>query len=215
MRLAMTSAGAVGFALMLSTLWLLRSAGHVHACSCVDPHPPSEALERAAAVFAGRVVSVREFSDPSQGGVWSTADPTTVGFKVSAVWKGPAYETMYVATPRSGMSCGFTFVEGKEYIVYAQHTALGGEDSVFELLNKHAVDGYTVSLCSRTALLQQAEADQDALGMSRTPATDTGGQVPKTQEIRSVAALWLVILAVASTVLATGGMVAYARVRRR
>ena len=66
----------------------------------------------------------------------------------------------------TGGSCGFTFVEGEEYIVY-------GHDS------NYADGGYTVGICSRTALLGQAQADIDALGEGNAPQAGTGGPAPE------------------------------------
>ena len=85
------------------------------------------------------------------------------------MWKGVVYEEMYVTTPPTGGSCGFAFEEGEEYIVYAHDSASGD-------------GGYTVSICSRTALLRQAQADIDALGKGDAPRAGTGGPVPE-QEV--------------------------------
>ena len=90
-------------------------------------------------------------------------DPTTVGFEVSTVWKGPSYATAYLTTARSEASCGFTFDEGEEYIVYSR-------------------DGSTVSLCSRTALLENAEAELNELGEGHKPQPGTKGPMPGTPE---------------------------------
>ena len=64
------------------------------------------------------------------------------------------------------LSSRFTFVEGEEYIVY-------GHDS------NYADGGYTVGICSRTALLGQAQADIDALGEGNAPQAGTGGPAPE------------------------------------
>ncbi len=80
----------------------------------------------------------------------SSADPATVEFAVNKVWKGPLRYTTSFTTARSEASCGFTFVEGKEYIVYSR-------------------DGKTVSLCSRTTLITDAQEDLDALGEGNPP----------------------------------------------
>ena len=76
------------------------------------PSSPSEELEKSAAVFAGRVVSVRHSYDPDAVS-HSPEDRTTVRFEVSTVWKGAVNESMYVTTPPTGGSCGFTFIEGE------------------------------------------------------------------------------------------------------
>ena len=158
----------VSFVLLLNLLWLLGNAGQVHACKCVVPGSPSEELAKSSTVFAGRAVLIQHTYDPSAA-TFSPEDRTTIGFIVSAVWKGVVYEKMYITTPPTGGSCGFTFEEGEEYIVYAHDSASGD-------------GGYTVSICSRTALLRQAQADIDALGEGDAPRAGTGGPVPE-QEV--------------------------------
>ena len=114
-----------------------------YACLCALPGSPAEELESAAAVFAGEVVSVREAE--ATLGMISSADPTTVEFRTIRVWKGPSGGTQTLTTARSGISCGFSFVKGREYIVYSY-------------------DGSTVYTCSRTALLALAAPDLAELG---------------------------------------------------
>ena len=75
----------------------------------------------------------------------SSADPTTVEFEVTTVWKGRENRTIHLTTPRGESSCGFAFVEGVEYIVYS-------------------LNGFPVYLCSRTNRLSAAGADLAALG---------------------------------------------------
>ena len=184
---------AVSLALMLSVLWFLGNPGQVHACSCAQPGTPSEELEKFSAVFAGRVVSIRHSFDRDAASV-SPEDRTTVGFEVSAVWKGTVYEDMYITTPPTGGSCGFTFVEGEEYIVYAHDSAYGD-------------DSYTVGICSRTALLGQAQEDIDVLGEGHAPESVTGGSAPEEPEDTAVDRARDVILAVAAPILALVGFV--------
>ena len=81
------SVSVVSLALMVSVLWLLGDPGQVHACKCAEPGTPSEELEKFSAVFAGRAVSIQHSYDPKAASV-SPEDRTTVGFEVSAVWKG-------------------------------------------------------------------------------------------------------------------------------
>ena len=158
-------AAVLSLALMVGVLWFLGDPGQVHACKCAQPGTPSEELEKFSAVFAGRAVSIQHSYDPKAAYV-SPEDRTTVGFEVSAVWKGTVHEDMYITTPPTGGSCGFTFVEWEEYIVY-------GHDS------NYADGGYTVGICSRTALLGQAQADIDALGEGNAPQAGTGGPAPE------------------------------------
>ena len=195
------SVTAVSLALLMSVLWLLGNPGQVHACKCAVPGPPSEELEKFSAVFAGRVISVQHSYDPDAAS-YGPEDRTTVGFEVSAVWKGTVHEDMYITTPPTGGSCGFAFIEGEEYIVY-------GHDSNF------ADDSYTVGICSRTALLREAQADIDALGDGRAPQRGTGGPAPEEPQDSALGRAWVIILVFAATVFAVAAIVVYALVRRR
>ena len=195
------SVSVVSLALMVSVLWLLGDPGQVHACKCAEPGTPSEELEKFSAVFAGRAVSIQHSYDPKAASV-SPEDRTTVGFEVSAVWKGTVHEDIYITTPPNGGSCGFTFVEGEEYIVY-------GHDS------NYADGGYTVGICSRTALLGQAQADIDALGEGNAPQAGTGGPAPEQPQDTAIGWAWPTILVAAAAVILVGGIVVYARVVRR
>jgi hypothetical protein len=173
-------------ALLAGVLWLLGTTGQASACSCADPGSPAEALENSAAVFAGRVVSVDHSFDPDAP-PYSPGDHTTVGFDVSAVWKGVVHERMYVTTPPTGGSCGFAFVEGAEYIVY-------GHD------RSDADGGYTAGICSRTALLSQAQADIDELGDGDAPLAGTGGPAPAQPPDTLAGRVWAFLLAVLTAV---------------
>ena len=124
-----------------------------------------EALERSAVVFAGRVVSLKLHERP--GDVWSGADPVTVEFEVSRVWKGYDYQTMYLTTARSGATCGFTFVEGEDYLVYSANAA-------------------TVSLCSRTGSMSEADEDLAALGEGRSPTAGAVGPTPVAPDLPEI-----------------------------
>ena len=186
---------------MMGVLWFLGNPGQVYACKCAQPGTPSEELERFSAVFAGRVVSVQHSYDPNATSV-SPEDRTTVGFEVSTLWKGLVHEDMYITTPPTGGSCGFTFTEGEEYIVYAYDSA-------------YADSGYTVGICSRTAPLDQAQADIDALGEGNPPQARSGGSAPEEPQDTAMGREWTVILVAAAAVLTAGGIVAFAIVRYR
>ena len=192
------SASLVSLALLVGVLWFLGNPEQVYACKCAQPGTPSEELEKFSAVFAGRVVSVRHSYDPDAASV-SPEDRSTVDFEVSAVWKGTVHEDLYITTPPTGGSCGFTFIEGEEYIVYAYDSA-------------HADGGYTVGICSRTALLDQAQADIDALGEKHAPQAGTGGPAPEQPPDTAIGWAWTIILVAAATVILVGGIVVYARV---
>ena len=60
---------------------------------------------------------------------------------------------MEVRTPVSGISCGYHFEEGQEYLVYAGK-------------------GMSVNLCSETKPLSKADADLAVLGDGEKPEDD-------------------------------------------
>ena len=200
-RSAVSYLGAAAFALLLSTLWLLGNAGQAHACKCVEPGPPSEEMEKFDAVFAGRVVSIEHSFDPNAKTL-GPGDRTTVGLEVSTVWKGAVHQDLYVTTPPTGGSCGFAFTEGEEYILYAHESAYDD-------------DGYAVSICSRTALLSQAQADIDAFGEGDAPIAGTGG--PRTEQTPAAAGntVPVAMLGAIAAVVLLGALSAVVVVRRR
>ena len=199
-RFTASSVGVAAVAVVLSVLWFLGSAGQAYACKCAQPGPPSEEMEKFAAVFAGSVVSIEHSFDPDATTV-GPDDRTTVGLEVSTVWKGAVHADMYVTTPPTGGSCGFPFTVGEEYILYARDSAY--EDG-----------GYTVSICSRTALLSQAQADIEAFGEGDAPRSGSAGPKPEqTQGSESVT--WAIMLGAAAVVLLLGVLSAVVWVRRR
>lgn len=198
--LAAVSPVLLGLVLIVGALWTLGNPGPVHACKCAQVGSPSEELEKFSAAFAGRVVSIQHSYDPDGVSV-SPQDRTTVGLEVSVVWKGIVHEEMYITTPPTGGSCGFDFIEGEEYVVYAY-------DSPY-------TDGsYTVGICSRTAPLGQAQEDLDALGEGHSPQSGTSGPLPEQPQQPTLSRAWIIILSIA-VVVAVGGIVAFAAVRRR
>ena len=142
-------AATFGLLAVIAVAALHISARPAHACSCIPPRPPLEALERADAVFSGDVISISEPKGLFGSWLASSTDPVTVEFRVNSVWKGEIYETMFIETAWSSASCGFEFVQGEQYIVYAR------ED--------------WVSLCSRTRSLDKASEDLMALGEGSAP----------------------------------------------
>ena len=150
----------LALAAFLLSLSLFADTGQSYACSCVEPGPPAEALASSTVVFAGEVVSIRGF-ETREGGIYSSGDLGTIELRVSTVWKGPVQETMFVTTVRSEASCGFTFKEGQQYVVYSRSEATPPE----------------VSLCSRTSLAANAQEDFAALGEGTQP--EPGSKAPE------------------------------------
>lgn len=137
--------------LLLYGGWMFGSSpAPAHACSCAEIPAPETALQRSAAVFSGIVLSVRELNNSR---IRSSADPVEVTFRVTEVWKGVDSDRLTLRTAASTASCGFGFVKGMPYIVYAQDTP----------------NGLTTGLCTRTADLALAAEDLAALGKGTVP----------------------------------------------
>jgi hypothetical protein len=86
------------------------------ACSCVQ-QTGAEQAARAEVVFRGTVTVIEA---PITGLLISSADPMSIRFAVDAVYKGDPTRTYWVSTERSGASCGFDFLVGREYTVFAR-----------------------------------------------------------------------------------------------
>jgi len=133
------------------------------ACSCAMPPGSQEeraerALAESSAVFSGEAVEVEEGPSIKMMGI-SGLRSSRVTLRTSEVWKGPQRETLEVSTPRDGMSCGYPFKEGQEYLVYAN-------------TGKQGLEAY---LCTETKPLEKAGADLAVLGDGGE--RPTGGEV--------------------------------------
>ena len=132
------------------------------ACSCAPPKSPSIERERAAAVFYGRVVAVKEHKSSS-----NSSGMVEAVFEVSRAWKGVVGRTISVFTHSSSAACGYGFTVGVDYLVYAY----GGDGQL------------RTGLCSRTKRLDQAQTDLDELGsgeevsMEAPGGPQTGGEI--------------------------------------
>ncbi|HEX6289822.1 MAG TPA: hypothetical protein VFZ66_11555 [Herpetosiphonaceae bacterium] len=152
----------IGLVMVIALGVALIDAPCVFACSCMMPGPPQQELGLASAVFTGTVAQ----QTAPQGPAVSSADPVNVAFQVDQVWKGQVPRSVIVQTARDSASCGFTFQNGGEYLVYAQ-----------------TIDGQlSVSLCSRTSLLADAQDDLAALGQGTPPAGEPEGAAPPSAE---------------------------------
>ena len=153
----MTAVMRLVLIVMLTVISVAASHERSYACYCVSPSSASEALAKSATVFAGRVLEIND----------SGGSNVIVAFYVRTVWKGSAGQTAYLTTPRSGdSSCGFTFVEGEEYLVYSKN-------------------GSQVFLCSRTSRLSEAAIDLAELGEGRPHTSYSDSTVPDVSEDRT------------------------------
>ena len=157
-RLILLLAGSLLLLVPLLSAQLATGSGRAYGCVCAPIRPTLEALEKADAVFTGRVVSVGTFTSR---GVWS------VELGVETVWKGSVRSTTFVwVSPEA--ACGYSgFRLGKKFLVYAHHA------------NPHRVpedeDALHVSYCGRTQPLEHAGEDLREIGEGRNPGPGVTG----------------------------------------
>ena len=143
--------GRFGVRHIIPALVLLVARPRVaHACSCARPTSARRAAELSAAVFTGRVVEIRTV--PGRFG-----PDLRVTFAVARAWKGSTATRAVVLTAASTSACGYPFVVGRTYLVFAAHEANG------QLETGH---------CSRTAMLSHALKDATELGPGRVIEPD-------------------------------------------
>jgi hypothetical protein len=123
------------------------------ACSCAPPGPPRAELERADAVFAGTALDFQ--TGMRRVGATFMEEPRIFRLRVVAAWKAASAETVIVRTGSGGGDCGYDFMLGDTYVVYAHRV---GES-----------DTLATSICTRTEPIERADEDLKELG---APALD-------------------------------------------
>ncbi len=123
----------------MALIVLLLSVRTVRACSCAPPPPIDEAFAAADAVFLGEVIA-QEAEDPYSDGM------RAINFRVIQSWRGVAGTEVGVLTPASCASCGIDSEVGDRFVLYAR-------------VNPFEDNRLTISLCSRTGLLDGALDD--------------------------------------------------------
>jgi len=161
------------------------------ACSCAELASVEDSLERSEAVFSGKVLEIKELKNTS--GYMRKS----VKFEVNKVWKGRSESLIVIYTGIGGGDCGYAFVEGKEYLVYANSTTM--YDNVKEL---------TTISCDRTALISQAQEDLSILGEGEAPTIKI--QMVDDSE-RSYQFIWIIII----SIVVVGGAVFFLRKKMR
>lgn len=86
-------------------------------CSCMRPEEPAAAREGATAVFLGTVVRDSVVTVTTSGDPYPTHRVVTLA--VHAAWKGPAADTVHLATGLGGGDCGYGFAQDGRYLVFA------------------------------------------------------------------------------------------------
>ncbi|MFQ5380070.1 MAG: hypothetical protein ACE5EF_00400 [Dehalococcoidia bacterium] len=170
MRPALAASVALG-------CFALIPASPAYGCSCAAAETVTEALGHATAVFTGTVSDIRAEGTSSR---W-----LTVALTAEETWKGVEPGLVTIRTATAEASCGFSFEDGRRYLVYASAEGQGT---------------LSVSFCSRTALASQATADLEVLGPGRTlrdveldgPGTNRPHAFPKREAI--VAGVLVVVI---------------------
>jgi len=120
------------------------------ACSCSKERSIEEEFAGVDIVFTGKVIKIEQSDDSYMG---SASD---VRFEVLKPYKGTTDRVITVRTSRYDISCGYSFEEGKQYLVYAyfQHGRLAA------------------SSCSRTGKLSERLQDLELLNrINSSPAS--------------------------------------------
>jgi len=128
-------------------------AEDARACSCGSAGvPPCEAAWRADAVFAGTVRSIEQV-DQLDGSPYRS-NLVTIEIERGFINASPG--TIQVATGTGGGDCGYRFVSGRRYLVYAWRTESGR---------------LSTGSCSRTRPLEEAGEDVAYLAtVAQSPA---------------------------------------------
>ena len=137
---------------------VLFSFAIANACDCVASGPPCEAFWTADAVFAATVRSKSIITIDSE--VNRNEQQVAVKLLVEDVFRGGlGGNDVEVLTGMGGGDCGYNFVKGQRYLVYA-HERRGR---------------LYATICSRTKLL--IEAGEDLAYFRNLPPENSGGRL--------------------------------------
>jgi hypothetical protein len=105
-----TSARLVGLLVGLALTLLLPQRSS--ACSCTGFPEFDYAVSHSAAIFLGEVLEIRPAGPPHFESVW-------VKLHVEESWKGPSQSEIEILTAENEGICGYRFIPGERYLVYA------------------------------------------------------------------------------------------------
>ena len=123
----------------------LFCAGRAFACTCVKPGPPCKALGEASVVFSGTVKGVTEGARKQKPNGEVDFSPRLFKFSVEEIFSGNPTRVTEVATGLGTDDCGYPFVTGASYLVYAYRDAK--DDRLY------------TSSCTRTKRVANASED--------------------------------------------------------
>lgn len=147
------------------------------ACDCIDM-TDDEARASADAVFRGEVVDVRD------GEEFTLVATLDVAEAWEGPWAGEVPGTLEVTTPEEVTACGYRFVVGEEYLVFAS----GDEQRL------------STTWCQRTAGAASASATLASWGEGElavgAPAPPPGGDAQRWLVVGLVGGVVVTVLAV-------------------
>lgn len=89
-----------------------------------------------------------------------STEPVTsksVLFEVTKTWKGVEQTQIIITTGLDDGDCGYDFIKGNEYLVYAKESSMYGAKSLVSIL------------CDRTDVLSSSQKDLEILGQGQPP----------------------------------------------
>jgi hypothetical protein len=149
---------SIRFGIALAGMCLVLP-GIVGACDCVNAGPPCKAFKATPYVFAGRVTKISTIQVRLQD--HDEYPQQLVVLQIERNYRGEEGKSaVEIVTGEGGGDCGFSFEEGKRYLVYAYpHPATGKL--------------YT-GICQRTRLLTEANEDLEYFAKKDDPAHGNG-----------------------------------------
>ena len=113
------TAARVAFAFLIVVATSFFAPAPADACSCVGGIPLCETFWKTSAVFVGQVTSITP-SDPvdktKPSGLFARR---RVRFTVEKTYRGDVAHEAEVLTGIGGGDCGFHFIPGRKYLVFA------------------------------------------------------------------------------------------------
>ncbi|MBD8038435.1 hypothetical protein H9635_16950 [Solibacillus sp. A46] len=138
--------------ILLTFIFIIGSFPSItSACSCAELSSVEEEFERSTAVFSGKVIDIKK-KKSLKGYSYKS-----VLFEVTNTWKGVEQTQIFITTGEGDGDCGFNFIEGNEYLVYANESTMYGAKSLVSIL------------CSRTNVLSSSQNDLEVLGEGEIP----------------------------------------------
>ena len=97
----------------------LFTPSRADACSCVGGRPLCDTFWRMSSVFAGEVIDIVEFEEPTTPGVQGRHLRRRVKLRVDRAFRGDSGAQIEVFTGVGGGDCGYPFQRGEKYLVFA------------------------------------------------------------------------------------------------